>query len=102
MRDLVSKAVVSPLSKREREVIRLLAQGLTVTEIAQRICRSVKTVSCHKANAMRKLASSLNATLSAISGRWVWTSAMFDCLHGTPPTARQQETSEKNRRGEKK
>src|SRR3546814_6386261 len=55
MRDLVSKAVVSPLSKREREVIRLLAQGLTVTEIAQRICRSVKTVSCHKANAMRKL-----------------------------------------------
>src|SRR3546814_3081892 len=33
MRDLVSKAVVSPLSKREREVIRLLAQGLTVTEI---------------------------------------------------------------------
>src|SRR3546814_5101016 len=55
MRDLVSKAVVSPLSKRERAVIRLLAQGLTVTERAPRIWRSVETVSRHKAKATRKM-----------------------------------------------
>jgi len=45
----------SALSKREREVIRLLAQGLTVTTISEHLSRSVKTVSRHKINAMRKL-----------------------------------------------
>ncbi|WP_199100021.1 response regulator transcription factor [Dyella sp. ASV21] len=43
------------VSRREVEVIRLLAQGLTVSEIARRLERSVKTISQQKRDAMRKL-----------------------------------------------
>ena len=43
------------LTKRETEVIRLYAEGLTVTEISDRIGRSHKTVSTQKASAMKKL-----------------------------------------------
>nr|WP_255557995.1 LuxR C-terminal-related transcriptional regulator [Dyella sp. ASV24] len=43
------------VSRREVEVIRFLAQGLTVSEIARRLDRSVKTISQQKRDAMRKL-----------------------------------------------
>ena len=43
------------LSPRELEVIRLFASGLTVTGIAERLARSVKTVSRQKSDAMIKL-----------------------------------------------
>ena len=43
------------LSKREAEVMRLFALGLTVSEIARQLNRSVKTVSSQKVEAMRKL-----------------------------------------------
>ena len=43
------------VSRREVEVIRLLAQGMTVSEIARRLERSVKTISQQKRDAMRKL-----------------------------------------------
>ncbi|XRD81638.1 response regulator transcription factor [Dyella halodurans] len=43
------------VSPREGEVIRLLAQGLTVSEVARRTARSVKTISQQKRDAMRKL-----------------------------------------------
>ncbi|MDN7449042.1 response regulator transcription factor [Burkholderia multivorans] len=43
------------LSKRELEVVRLYATGLTVGEIAQQMSRSSKTISTHKARAMEKL-----------------------------------------------
>jgi two-component system capsular synthesis response regulator RcsB len=45
----------SALSPREAEVVRFFAQGLTVSEIARRTERSVKTVSQQKRDAMRKL-----------------------------------------------
>ncbi len=44
-----------PLTEREREVVRLLAQGKKTTEIAELLCRSVTTVRSHKVSAMRKL-----------------------------------------------
>jgi DNA-binding NarL/FixJ family response regulator len=44
------------LSNREFETLCLLAQGLSVTGIAQQLKLSVKTVSTHKANLMHKLA----------------------------------------------
>ncbi len=44
-----------PLSKREMEVMRLIAWGATNKEIAQKLQLSVKTVEAHKANGMRKL-----------------------------------------------
>lgn len=43
------------LSKRESEVIRMLAEGLTLSEIGARIGRSHKTVGTQKLSAMRKL-----------------------------------------------
>ena len=43
------------LSGREAEVLRLYASGLSVTQIAGKLHRSVKTVSQQKSDAMRKL-----------------------------------------------
>lgn len=43
------------LSDREREVLKLLADGLALKEIATRLVLSVKTVDAHKTNMMRKL-----------------------------------------------
>lgn len=43
------------LSDREREVLKLLAEGLSMKEIAYRLALSVKTIDSHKTNMMRKL-----------------------------------------------
>lgn len=43
------------LTPREREVVKLIAEGKSVKEIAVRLGRSVKTVEAHKFNLMRKL-----------------------------------------------
>jgi len=43
------------LTKREREVIKLLAEGKSVKEIATEFDLSVKTIEAHKFNLMRKL-----------------------------------------------
>lgn len=51
------------LSPRELEVVRLLAAGQTVGEIAARLCRSKQTVSAQKVSAMRKLGLSNDASL---------------------------------------
>lgn len=51
------------LSPRELEVVRLLAAGHTVGEIATRLNRSKQTVSSQKVNAMRKLGLNNEAAL---------------------------------------
>jgi two-component system response regulator NreC len=43
------------LSDREREVLKLLADGLALKDIASQLVLSVKTVDAHKTNLMRKL-----------------------------------------------
>ena len=43
------------LTEREREVLKLVAEGLTTKEIAARLDISVRTVESHRANLMRKL-----------------------------------------------
>lgn len=43
------------LTGREREVLKLLADGFSAKEIAARLALSVKTVDAHKTNLMRKL-----------------------------------------------
>lgn len=43
------------LTKREAEVLRLIAEGLTQTEIAAQLKRSRQTISTQKGSAMRKL-----------------------------------------------
>lgn len=46
---------VELLTDREREVLRLVAQGLATKEIAARLFISTRTVETHRANLMRKL-----------------------------------------------
>jgi len=43
------------LTSREREILHLVAYGLTSTEIANRFCISPRTVEVHRASMMRKL-----------------------------------------------
>ncbi len=47
--------MVEPLSERELEVLRLVAQGLTNQEIAQRLCLTVRTIKWHASNIYSKL-----------------------------------------------
>jgi two-component system response regulator NreC len=50
-----SKSSYDRLSAREREVLKLLADGLVLKEIAVRLGLSIKTVDAHKTNMMHKL-----------------------------------------------
>jgi len=49
------KYVYDDLTPREREVLTLIAEGLTNAEIAEKLVISVKTVDRHRENIMRKL-----------------------------------------------
>jgi DNA-binding NarL/FixJ family response regulator len=51
------------LSDRELAVLRLIASGLTLTEIGRELKLSVKTVSTHKSRLMEKLGLRTNADL---------------------------------------
>ncbi len=53
--DTVNKDHLQDLSTREREIFPLLADGLSIKEIADRLCISPKTVESHKYNIMEKL-----------------------------------------------
>jgi two-component system response regulator NreC len=48
-------ARASVLTLREQEVMRLLAEGRTVREVAAELSLSIKTIEAHKLNLMRKL-----------------------------------------------
>lgn len=52
------------LSAREIEVVRLYVSGMSITQIADRLSRSVKTVSRQKRDAMRKLGIDHDSRLS--------------------------------------
>ena len=45
----------SALTRRENEVLRLIAEGLTNREIGDRLFLSVRTINTHRTNLMRKL-----------------------------------------------
>jgi DNA-binding NarL/FixJ family response regulator len=55
MNDLDRFAVLETLTKREREVLRQIASGLTNRQIAERLCLSPKTVERHQNNIFEKL-----------------------------------------------
>ncbi|HEJ1522711.1 TPA: response regulator transcription factor [Pseudomonas aeruginosa] len=57
-----------PLSPTEVDILRRLARGDTVSEIAQRTMRSVSTISTHKKNAMVKIGLNSDAELIALGG----------------------------------
>lgn len=49
------EAVISDLTPREREILALVAKGLSNKEIASKLFLSVRTVEAHRENIMRKL-----------------------------------------------
>ena len=51
----VSDSGYGKLSSREQEIMRLLAEGVPKSEIADQLCISIKTVENHRTNIMRKL-----------------------------------------------
>jgi two-component system response regulator NreC len=53
------------LTDREREVVKLVAEGYKNREIAEHLCVSLKTVEKHRANVMRKLDLHSVASLTA-------------------------------------
>lgn len=52
------------LSDRELDVFRMIASGLTVSQIADRMCLSVKTVSTYRARILDKMAMKTNAEIT--------------------------------------
>ena len=50
-----AKRRTEPITDREREVLKLVAEGLSTKEIATRLDISTRTVETHRANLMRKL-----------------------------------------------
>jgi DNA-binding NarL/FixJ family response regulator len=70
---LPEAAVDSPLgglSKRELEVLGLVAEGLTNHEIAERLVLSEHTVNRHVANILRKLGLPSRAAAASLAGRY--------------------------------
>jgi DNA-binding NarL/FixJ family response regulator len=57
------------LSKRELEVLSLVAEGLTNHDIAQRLVLSDHTVNRHVANILRKLGLTSRAAAASLAGR---------------------------------
>jgi len=68
------------LTPREAEVLRLLAQGFTYIQVADRLCLSCNTVSSHIKSIYRKL--------DVRSGRAaVWRALELQLLAGDPDTS---------------
>jgi two-component system, NarL family, response regulator NreC len=72
-----SPARTSVLTSREQEVMRLLAEGRTVREVANELSLSVKTVEAHKLNLMRKLDIHNRASLVEYATQQGWVSAQL-------------------------
>ncbi len=56
----------SPLTKREIQVLRLMAEGLTTKEIAEQLNLRFKTAACHRCRVLQKL----NVTSTVTAVRW--------------------------------
>lgn len=65
--DEEKRLVLDELTRREKEVLRLLARGYTYREMAERLFISVKTVETHVSNILRKTQQSNRHALT----RWV-------------------------------
>jgi DNA-binding NarL/FixJ family response regulator len=55
------------LTNREREVLKLIAEGYKNREVAEELCISLKTVEKHRANLMRKLDLHNTAAITALA-----------------------------------
>jgi two-component system response regulator NreC len=53
--ETLSKGEMIPLTRREKEILRLVVKGLTNQQIADQLCISPRTVDTHRTNIMQKL-----------------------------------------------
>ena len=53
--ETLSKGEMIPLTRREKEILRLVVTGLTNQQIADQLCISPRTVDTHRTNIMQKL-----------------------------------------------
>jgi len=60
------RGVLGPLTAREVEVLRQMADGLSTRDIASRLSISFKTAACHRYRILQKLG--VESTVSAV--RW--------------------------------
>jgi DNA-binding NarL/FixJ family response regulator len=68
------------LSDREFQILRMIAEGLSIGDIAERLALSVKTVSTHKANILHKMGLATTAELI----RYALTHRLVDADSGSP------------------
>ena len=62
-----TSSVLNNLTPREREILKLIAEGYTNKQIADHLCISLKTVEKHRANLMHKLDLRNTAALTAFA-----------------------------------
>jgi DNA-binding NarL/FixJ family response regulator len=70
----VDKPLHDSLSDREHEVMRMIATGVPLTEIGDRLHVSVKTISSYRARIMEKMQMKSNAELT----RYAMTHSLID------------------------
>jgi len=65
LQEASTEAPTAALTRREREIAGLVAQGLTNRQIAEQLVLSVRTVDVHSSNIMRKLGLHSRAQVAA-------------------------------------
>lgn len=80
--------VKAPLTPREREVVQLLAEGMTTQQIADRLHVSTKTVATHRENVLQKLQIRGIAELTRYALREGLSSLDLACSAAAPHAAR--------------
>jgi len=68
-----SPGMVGRISNRELEILKYFCDGLTINEIADKLCRSIKTIEVHRTNLLQKTATknTVNLVLYAIKNKLV-------------------------------
>lgn len=69
VRQCLLESCEEPLTKREREILRLLALGCNHHEIARKLFVSIKTIDTHRSNLLRKLKLRNNADITRFAIR---------------------------------